>query len=299
MRRALGVTRWNVIGESYGTTVAMTLLAHHPQSIRSAVLDSLNPPDAYFGMPWSARVGRARDAFFTVCQSDPACAASYPDLTSLYREATAQLEQYAPLVPMPPALHLPGDYVRLTPSLFEEVVGRLVYYPSTYAGLPHLIAATYGGDLKPVGAALATLLTTAIRNGNEGAFVAVECRDRPRWREPAQSGASPLDLALLPPGVCATWSALGPEPDVPRNVVVQTLVLTGQLDPNIRPEQSRHVADQIGQNAHWVLFAGIGHSVRHFSKCAQILVAAFIEEPDREHDTACAGKAETFAPWQP
>ncbi len=51
VRRALGVARWNLVGESYGTTVAMTLLARHPDSVRSAVLDSLNPPDAFFAMP--------------------------------------------------------------------------------------------------------------------------------------------------------------------------------------------------------------------------------------------------------
>jgi len=299
VRRALGVTRWNVVGESYGTTVAMTLLARHPQSIRSAVLDSLNPPDAFFGMPWSARVAEARGALLARCEAEPACATATPGLTSLYREAMARLEQEAFLVPVPPVLHIPADHVRLTPSLFEEVVGRLVYYPPTYAGLPHLIAATHDGDLKPVGSALVTLLTGARRNGNEGAFVAVECRDRPRWREPAAPDVSPLDLGLLPPGVCAAWSAPGPEPEVPRDTAVPTLILAGQFDPNIRPEQSRQVADRMGRNARWFLFAGIGHSVRHFSSCAQELVAAFIEQPDLKQDTACAGEGETFVSARP
>ncbi len=302
VRRALGLTRWNVIGESYGTTVAMTLLALHPESVRSAVLDSLNPPDAFFGMPWSARVARARDAFFAACGTNPACSATYPDLAGLYRAALVRLGQATPVVPLPPTLHVPGDRVKLTPSVLEEVVGRLVYYPPTYANLPRLIAATRNGDMEPVGTALGSLLAGAKRDGNEGAFVAVECRDRPRWREPVPQNANPLDLALLPPGICAKWSALGAEPEIPRDTVVPTLVLAGQFDPNIRPEQSRHVADLIGRRARWVLFAGIGHSVRHFSPCAQALVAAFIEEPDREHDTTCAEKAArsvTFAPPLP
>ena len=296
MRRALQVKRWNVIGESYGTTVAMTLLARHPQSIRSAVLDSLNPPDAAFGMPWSARVTRARNAFFAACESDPGCTAAHPNLTGLYREVLVQLEQDAPLVPLPPGLHVPGNHVRLTPSLFEEITGRRVYYPPAYAGLPPLIVATRNGDLKLVSIALATLLAGAERSGNEGAFTAVECRDRPHWREPAVPDASPLDLALLLPGVCAKWSAPGPEPELPRNTVVPTLILAGQFDPNIRPEQSRQVAHQIGRNAHWVLFAAMGHNVRHFSACAQALVAKLIEKPRKQHDAACARRAAAFAP---
>ncbi len=302
VRGALGVTRWNVIGESYGTTVAMTLLARHPQSVRSAVLDSLNPPDVFFGMPWSARLADAREAFFAACAASPACAAVYPDLAGLYREALVRLGQAAATVSLPSALHVAGDQVRLTPSLFEEAVGRLVYYPATYANLPRLIAATRNGDTKPIGAAIASLLAGAKQDGNVGAFVAVECRDRPHWREPAAQDASPLDLALLPPGICAAWSAIGPEPEVPRDTVVPTLVLAGQFDPNIRPEQSRHVADLIGRNARWVLFAGIGHNVRHFSPCAQGLVAAFIEKPDEDQDMACAKSGNgpvAFVPPQP
>ena len=84
VRQALGVERWNVVGESYGTTVAMTLLARHPEAIRSAVLDSLNPPDAYFGRPWSERVASARDAFF---------AASRPNLAATYQEAVERPEE--------------------------------------------------------------------------------------------------------------------------------------------------------------------------------------------------------------
>lgn len=215
VRRALGVERWNVVGESYGTTVAMTLLARHPDSVRSAVLDSLNPPDAYFGMPWSARVALAREAFFTADRARGGHTARVPDLASLYNEAVQRLRRDEPSVSLPPSLRVPGDRVRLTPSLFEDVVGRLVYYPPFYADLPRLIAATHEGDLSRAAAALTTLLAGAKRTGNEGAFVAVECRDRPRWREASTAGTSALDLALLPPGVCAEWSAAGPAPEVP------------------------------------------------------------------------------------
>ena len=238
------------------------------------------------------RVAQAREAFLAACRAGADCGESY-------RQAVARLEQNAPFVPLPQDLRVPGNRVRLTPSLFEEVVGRLVYYPPTHAELPYLITATRDSDLLPVGSALAALLQGAERNGNEGAFVAVECRDRPRWREPAAPDASPLDLGLLPPGVCASWSAPGPEPEVPHDTAVPTLVLAGQFDPNITLEQSLRVADRIGPKARWILFAGTGHSVRHFSTCAQTLVAAFIAQPDQRQDTACAAVGETFGPAQP
>ena len=292
VRQALGVTRWNVVGESYGTTVAMTLLATHSRSIRSAVLDSLNPPDkAFAGMPWSARMALARDAFLAACTRGAPCATAHPGLAGLYRAVLARLAQAPPTIVLPAALQVPDDHLRLTSPLFEEVVGRLVYDPSNYEALPGLIAATRDGDMAPLTRALAGMIAEAKRAGNEAAFVAVECRDTPRWRMAASGGESPLDLALLPPGVCPAWSALGPAPEIPRGTAVPTLILAGQFDPNIRPEQSLHVADELGHKARWVEFAGIGHNVRHFSSCAQAAVAAFIVDPDGELDTDCASKA--------
>ena len=290
VRQALDIPRWNVVGESYGTTVTMTLMAHHPEAIRSVVLDSLNPPDAYFTAPWSARVASARESFFAACRADRGCSTFYPDLTATYRETVERLGRDAPPVSLPAALHVSGDVVRLTPSLFEEVVGRLVYYPPFYPGLPGLVVATSNGDLVPIREALTTLLTGAKQAGNQGAFVTVECRDRPRWREEMADRASALDLALLPPGVCADWSALGPGPEVPRNTKVPTLVLQGEFDPNSRPDDSRRVIDELGSNARRLDFAGTGHSVRHHSTCAQALVAAFIGLPDRVLDAVCASE---------
>jgi len=71
---------------------------------------------------------------------------------------------------------------------------------------------------------------------------------------------------------------------------VPTLVLAGEFDPVTRPSFSRHVAAEIGPNARWVEFAGIGHNVRAFSPCGAKIAADFIGEPGRSIDTSCAGR---------
>jgi pimeloyl-ACP methyl ester carboxylesterase len=74
VRRALGLERWNIYGESYGITVAITLMALYPGTVRSAVPDSLYPPDP---VPLrSSTVSEARDAFFAHCAQDEACSTS-------------------------------------------------------------------------------------------------------------------------------------------------------------------------------------------------------------------------------
>ena len=133
---------------SYGTNVTMTMMALHPDTIGSAVLDSINPPDPNLP-PWSLNVAAAREAFFASCVSDPACRAEYPGLAGTYREVVDMLSRAPPTVNFPHAMGRPEDQGPLTPALFAFVVGRLVYYPTFYPGLPRLISAARDGDTGP------------------------------------------------------------------------------------------------------------------------------------------------------
>ena len=282
VRQALRIEHWNVVGESYGTTVAMALLGAHPEPIRSAVLDSLYPPDALMPL-WSVRAAAARNAFFTFCAQDAACQAIAPDLAGLYRSTLDRLGR-API-----ALGLASAAPRLTASLFEILIDHLVYYPTAYPNLPRLIAATAEGDPQPITAALASVLTAA-QESSLAAYAAVQCRDRAIYRSPVAAGSAPLDETGLY-GVCAEWTVPGPAPTVPAGTLTPVLVLAGQFDPNLDPADSRHVASLIGEHARWLEFSGIGHNVRHFSACAEGLVAAFIEDPVAPLDSACASRA--------
>ena len=291
VRRALGIERWNVYGESYGTTVAMTLAALHPASIRSVVLDSVNPPDP--GPLYSATVADARDAFFMACASDPACSQSYPDLAGTYRDTLDQLDRNPLIVVVPPELHRSDDRVRLTAPLFEVLVGNLIYYPTYYEGVPRLIEAVHDRDSRDLGVVLASVYATAA-SLNRATQVAVECRDRPRYRTPLPSDPRVLDLMQLY-DICNEWSELGPPPLVPSGTNVPTLVLAGEFDPNARPSFSRQLAGQIGINARWIEFPRLGHNVRAFSPCGAGIAAAFIDNPAQAPDTSCADRRPSIA----
>ncbi len=127
VRRALGIGQWNVYGESYGTTVAMTLAARHPDTIRSLILDSVYPPDP---VPlWSNIVGDARHAFFAACSASRACAAISPDLERTYTETLDQLRNHPLTLSMTADLQLPNNQVTLTAQLFPLVIAHLTLLP--------------------------------------------------------------------------------------------------------------------------------------------------------------------------
>jgi pimeloyl-ACP methyl ester carboxylesterase len=286
VRQALGIERWNVYGESYGTAVAMTLVALHPEAVRSAVLDSIYPPDP---MPlWSAVVSAARDAFFVHCAQDEACSASFPDLAGTYRETLDRLDRTPLIVAVPPQLQQPNDQARITAPLFEVLVNRLLYFPTAYPTLPRIIQSVHDGDARGLGNLVASEMEAA-RMENRATNAAVECRDRPHFRNPLPAGANVMDRTQLY-GVCEGWSELGPAPLVPIGASVPTLVLAGQFDPVARPSLSRHVAELIGRSARWIEFPLVGHNVRGFSPCGAKIAADFIDNPRQAPDTSCADR---------
>ena len=293
VRRALKVERWNVYGESYGATVAMTLAALHPETVRSMVLDSMQPPDP---VPRSSTiVADARNAFFTVCARDPACSAAYPDLAETYRQTLLRLDQRPLAVKAPRQLRQFGDELRVTAPVFEFIVAQLLYDPTAYPTLPRLIRSVHDGASDSLVPVLASLHAAAATR-NPATHAAVECRDRAHFRNPPAAPGNVSDRLQLN-GICGDWSVLGPPPLLPRGGRVPTLVLTGQLDPVIRPDMARNTAGSNGA-LHVVEFPGVGHNVRHFSTCGERIAAAFIVDPNRAPDTACVdqGPSIPFAP---
>src|SRR5690606_32043809 len=90
VRRALGIERWNVYGVSYGTTVALTMMARAPETIRSVMLDSPYPPDE---APFSeaGNFARALERFYAACRGNSDCAARFPNLEERFLSAVRML----------------------------------------------------------------------------------------------------------------------------------------------------------------------------------------------------------------
>ncbi len=286
VRQALGIERWNVYGESYGTTVAMTLMALHPDTLRSVVLDSVYPPDPM--PPPSSIIGASRAAFFDACTQDKECAAATPDLAGLYQDTLRLLAQRPLTVAVPPRMQMPDDRVQITVPLFERIVSQLLYYPKYYPTLPTLIRRIHDGETQGV-APLLVALKAAAATLDVGVHAAVECRDRPHYRDPLPNDADTSDENIVC-GMSRDWVALGPPPLIPQGTSVPTLVLGGEFDPVAGPALGRDVAERIGPAARWIAFAGIGHNVRHFSACGAQITFDFIGNPDKAPDTVCASR---------
>ncbi len=93
LRRLLGIGQWNLIGFSYGTRLAQTVLQRHPEGVRSVVLDSVLPIDVNYDETAASSLRRAIDALLAGCANDADCDTRYPDLRSRFAKLVADADR--------------------------------------------------------------------------------------------------------------------------------------------------------------------------------------------------------------
>ena len=81
LRVTLRYPAWNLYGISYGTRLALAVMRDHPAGVRTAVLDSVYPPDVdAYGRPGRECPAVLPAAVPDGCVPEPACAPRFPGL---------------------------------------------------------------------------------------------------------------------------------------------------------------------------------------------------------------------------
>nr|WP_323135353.1 alpha/beta hydrolase [Dyella silvatica] len=76
---ALGAPTFDLVGVSYGTRMAQQSVMHHPEAIRSVVLDGVVPNTLVLGEDFAQNLDAALKAQFARCTADAACKQRFSD----------------------------------------------------------------------------------------------------------------------------------------------------------------------------------------------------------------------------
>jgi pimeloyl-ACP methyl ester carboxylesterase len=224
--QALGISRWNIYALSYGTTVAMTMMALHPESLRAVVLDSVFPPEP-LPMTLPQTFGQALDLLFAACGADAVCAIAHPNLRATLLEAVRGLDTEVLSVSLRPGLGM--EVFRLRAEVFRLIVNQALYSRQAIAVLPSFIERAR--DRKPE--ALEGLINISVRRYAAmpvGDMAAVECRDRASWQDAIPSDGGDPPASSFVAGMCKDWSMPGPPPLIASSTKTPSLVLAGKVD---------------------------------------------------------------------
>jgi pimeloyl-ACP methyl ester carboxylesterase len=291
VRKALGSPQFDLLGVSYGTRMAQQFLRHHPDAVRSMVLDSVVPNALVLGESFAQNLDEALKAQFARCTAESACKQRFgnPNQT-LY-----QLRDALRANPHMVSFRDPGSYQTVTRVLDESslasVVRMFAYTPATAALLPLSIDAAAHGDVGPLlGQAkiLSGDLAELMGSGMQYSVICSEDADlltsRPQDAD-TMLGTRMIDALKA---VCSVWPK-GTRPadfHQPLKTDKPMLLLAGQYDPVTPPRYADEVAKG-SSNARVLVLKGQAHSVMA-AGCTPQLIQHFVEQLDpKALDATC------------
>ena len=301
LRAALGYAEWNLLGISYGTRLALTVMRDHPQGVRSVILDSTVPIelDGVASIPASGR--RAFEALSASCANDLDCSSAFPDLEQALFD-TADALDASPLFSS--VVDVLGDPRVSHP---ERIVGQDLFdvtfsalYDAEQARMvPTMIDELRRGDTRTFDN-LNLLNLLNLHFISIGMFISVDCHEEVPFSSPekvaaAMTGNPRYDALARGPGTqgpgafetCGYWQA-GTAPPIENQPVssdIPTLVLAGELDPITPPADGRRVSGELS-NSTFLEFPGMGHGVSP-SPCGHEVVSSFLETLSDVSDESC------------
>jgi pimeloyl-ACP methyl ester carboxylesterase len=280
VRRALGVTRWDVLAVSYGTRVAEQLARLDPAAIGKLVLDSPLPVDEDYLSRSAPNAFAAIKATLTDCRS-PACAALTGDAFEQANSLVRELQQH----PRPELTH--SAFVRRLATLqaqegFGDAVPRAVLQARRASPLP---------EPKPspelsLGTHLSVVCASEFDEGTPQRVRAAERKMDPGW----QSGLSAEAYLRY----CRDWPVTRrSRPGSRSGFARAVLILSGVGDPSTPVEFARRAQRQY-PDAALVVLENASHEVTR-QRCAMQVVARFLEPSVRraaDYEVPdCAAKA--------
>ncbi|HVE51575.1 MAG TPA: alpha/beta fold hydrolase [Casimicrobiaceae bacterium] len=280
VRTALGISRWNLWGGSYGTRVALEYVRRHGAQVRSMILDGVAPPSLRVSSGvWPTR----EEALFTLldaCVANAACGRSHTSLRRTLDQLEEMLRGGRDVDLVDPRT---GERARLRLTFDAMLIGMqpLVYVPELSVMIPVILERAAAGDFAPLFAS-AQLVTGELAEQTSAALhYAVTCsEDAPRVTDEDRAALKTLRSGVLAHkvlGVCDIWpkNTQSDEATKPVRSDAPALLLSGALDPVTPPRYAEEVATTLSNHRH-VVAGGYGHIVSPHA-CGPRLIAAFVE----------------------
>lgn len=298
IRTALGYRQVDLLGISYGTRLALTVVRDFPTIVHSILLDSVVPLDLNLYQQRAGSFDRALTMLFAACAADKGCAASYPTLEADFTAVVATLNTQPVTVGVTDPTGA-GHDVLVTGDRFVGALFDWLYRPSAMEYIPGAIEQLKGGAHTLLAQLLGSTLSATTFGHTQGLQYSVVCNELVPFETPAAvmasvQGARP-ELRGALAGVdsiftiCAQWPHDPADPREHRAVTsdVPTLVLESGNDPVTPPAFGQRAARTLSRSV-YVETPGIGHSVvANGGPCVQTIVRAFYANPIPQEFGAC------------
>lgn len=293
IRRAFGVTQWNLAGISYGTLVALDSMRTHPSAIRSVVLNSPYPPNS---AAWAEQITVAAAGFEAIdreCAAQPRCRKRFGSIMPKLEATLARLKR-APLKD--------GEKV-IDGGQWVSAIWPLAVRSSTVKFVPLAIDRAHSGDTTLIKKMVAMFSGGDSFGGYSPAQAyAIMCHESGRttdWYARARSlhpsmvsdatdtNADRLCTTFRPGFADAAFFA-------PVSSSIPTLIYFGSFDP-ATPAIDAYQTVRFLSRATLVEVRGASHGPMVEDECTAGIARSFLAKPTALVDGSCIAKRPAVA----
>jgi pimeloyl-ACP methyl ester carboxylesterase len=315
LRAALGYTKLDLYGISYGSRLGLEVIRRHGDTLRSAVIEGLVPSQVNWPASIPSSFYSSLTGLDSACGAAGACGTTYGDLVAKFMTGfTALNANPAPVEFTQGTFDLDGD-------TYASLLFQMLYSKSTFPYLPLMIS-----DLAVRRTDRIAPILEAIFGGggggddgggiSTGLYYGVVCSELFNPADPTAfdtiNAAVPSTIRdIFEPGwlsmidQCAAFPKADPslqaQLKMPVMSAVRTFVSSGREDP-ITPPAFGVVAAAGLSNSFHVIHENSGHGATLQSTCGQQNLFAFLATPEATIDTSCAATipgnymVQSFAP---
>ena len=295
LRRALGYERWNILGVSYGSRLALQLLRVDAAATKAVILDSVYPPTVGGLANVIDANQRGLDAYGAWCATSASCRSAVPDAKAMIDAIVARYDA----APATVSVLAPGGGLMTTKLTGADLIGGLIaglYDTNTIRGLALLLPQLAAGQ----SGLLSLIVPTAMErllSISEGMALSVDCADNAGSRDAARDAAviaNPGKFATIALGagasMCDVWDVppTGPGFNDPVRSDVPVLIMAGSIDPITPPAAGRAAAATLTRSQ-YVERAGSGHGLFTDGSCPRGIGLAFLKNPLAPVEGSCLG----------
>jgi pimeloyl-ACP methyl ester carboxylesterase len=289
MVQALGLTRIELWGGSYGPRIEAAVITHQPQIVRAAVMDSPWPPEGNWAVGTPEQVSAAVKIILAKCMAQEACAARHPTIQTRF-ETEARKWLAGPVTGK--------DGRTFTVDDLSAFLMDTTYSATGVRRLPADLEKIMAGDLSPV-AEIAEDRTYYF----EGQHMAHLCKEElpfeSRARLVAGAAGDPVAEVLVPSlsrlfDVCAAVGERPAEPieNLPVKTDIPTLFVAAEIDPGCPPPLTEAAAKGYS-HSQVVIVTNATHGVINASACTRKMARDFLRDPSAPVDRSCLPAADT------
>jgi pimeloyl-ACP methyl ester carboxylesterase len=288
LMEALPYEKYNLLGASYGSTLARVIMKYHPEKLRSVIMNAPNPPNGNFYGKIHGMLEESLQGIFDVCAADAVCRQNYPDLPADFRKAIASLKKD------PLTVELARKPFIINAQDAIMIIRHCLYQDNALSTVPKLIVAINERDKETVGELSLAMknifdLVNLSMHFSSMAYDDFSSETLVAFEESIQAAtmAEPgLGFFSSSVPMLETWHqgrASAEEKKLPISDI-PTLILTTTYDPSTPARNGVIMKEQLSK-AYLFEEKGFGHGVG--GACAFQMMAAFLDNPDQQPDGSC------------